>query len=54
MDSIIVVHGTFAGLRPGTVQWFQPGSEFCRALDRELERRGLDARCWRDLEADGS
>jgi hypothetical protein len=52
MDSVIVVHGTFAGLQPGTVQWFEPGSEFCGALDRELTRRGLEARCWPQLATD--
>jgi hypothetical protein len=45
-DSVILVHGTFDGPEPGVVKWYQPGSDFCVALDRAFEKDGLSARCW--------
>jgi len=45
METIIVVHGTFA--REG--QWWQPGGDFCKKLDQQLETKNHPARCWEHL-----
>jgi hypothetical protein len=47
---IILVHGTFAGPKEGSRQWYEPDSDFCRALDKALEKRGVHARCWAGIE----
>jgi hypothetical protein len=50
--TVVVVHGTFSGKDPdGAPRWYEPGQDFCRGLDAELESRGSAARCWRHLEA---
>lgn len=41
-EFVVVVHGTFAA----EAKWWRRGSAFCAALDRELQARGLAARCW--------
>src|SRR5262245_23964794 len=46
-ETIIVVHGTFAGNPSGPdPAWYAPGGSFCAALDVELANRGSIARCW--------
>src|ERR1700754_3163859 len=42
METIVIVHGTFAE----TFDWWLPGSDFCRTLDRLLGESGCEARCW--------
>ena len=50
--TVVVVHGTFSGkAADGPPRWYEPGEDFCRRLDAELESRGSAARCWRHLEA---
>jgi hypothetical protein len=50
--TVVVVHGTFSGQAADRVpRWYEPGQDFCRQLDAELESRGSAARCWRHLEA---
>ena len=39
--TVVVVHGTFSSRTPvGTPRWYEPGQDFCRGLDAELEARG--------------
>jgi hypothetical protein len=51
-ETIIIVHGTFAGLKPGTTQWYQPvdgdfeAEGFIGKLNAALRERGSSARCW--------
>jgi hypothetical protein len=43
---VILVHGTYAAPRPGHRQWYESGSDFCKALDAALVARGVPAQCW--------
>ncbi|NPT53822.1 lipase family protein [Paraburkholderia elongata] len=52
--TVILVHGTFAAPKEGVVQWYQRGSEFCKALDRSLETLHSNPRCWSHLPDDGA
>lgn len=50
-ETIIIVHGTFAGPKPGSTQWYQPARDndcgvFVTKLDLALQKRGSLARCW--------
>ncbi|MDA9537464.1 hypothetical protein ACM41_15065 [Bradyrhizobium sp. CCBAU 21362] len=52
-ETVIVVHGTWAGLRSGTTNWWFRTAEadgnapsFTAKLDEALEKRGSRARCW--------
>lgn len=50
-ETVVVVHGTWAGLQTGAVQWWQPpqagmADHFTTRLDDALARRGSPARCW--------
>ncbi len=50
IEPVVLVHGTFANVRKETgVDWWQPGSEFCRQLDALLQSAGSKARCWAHL-----
>jgi hypothetical protein len=50
-ETIIVVHGTFAGNPSGPgPAWYAPGGSFCNALDAELAARQSKARCWAHLQ----
>jgi hypothetical protein len=49
-ETIILVHGTFASPKADERQWYERGSEFCRALDSAMEACGSPARCWAHLE----
>ncbi|MCU1262541.1 MAG: hypothetical protein JWO80_5426 [Bryobacterales bacterium] len=46
LQTVILVHGTFAAPKPGTGQWYEPGSAFCTALDARLAALGSPARTW--------
>lgn len=48
-ETVILVHGTFAAPSPSTNQWYERGSEFCRALDEHLAANGSTARAWAHL-----
>jgi len=51
--TVVVVHGTFSGKdTDGEPCWYEPGQDFCRRFDAELESRGSAARCWRHLESE--
>ena len=41
-ETVIVLHGTYAT----DGEWWRNGSEFCRKLDKVLEKLGSNARCW--------
>lgn len=45
-ETVVLVHGTFQGPKPGVFAWYQPGSEFCKKLDYFLSAHGSSARCW--------
>lgn len=45
-ETVIIVHGTFAGPREGQTQWYEPGSETCQKIDAALDRHGSSARTW--------
>jgi hypothetical protein len=50
-ETVVVVHGTWAGPETGAVQWWQPpqhgmAEHFTTRLDEALARRGSPARCW--------
>jgi hypothetical protein len=51
-ETVIVVHGTWAGLEPGKTRWYQPvgivdaAHSFTAKLDAALKERGSPARCW--------
>lgn len=49
-ETILLIHGTFAAPKEGTVKWYMPGSDFCRQLDGKLEGFGSCARTWAHLE----
>jgi hypothetical protein len=49
-ETIILLHGTFAAPKTGAGQWYEPGSEFCKALDSRLAELGSAAKTWRHLE----
>lgn len=50
-ETIIVVHGTFAGNPSGSdPAWYAPGGSFCVALDADLASRQSAARCWAHLQ----
>ncbi len=57
-ETVLLVHGTFSNRDPEAAaaatesKWYEPGSDACRRLDEELERRGSVARCWAHLGAD--
>jgi hypothetical protein len=58
-ETVIVVHGTWAGLRPGTTNWWFRTAEaggsapsFTANLDEALEKRGSRARCWAHCDRD--
>lgn len=51
-QTVILVHGSFAGPKEGSLQWWQPGSEFCQELDKRLEALGSNARTWKNLADD--
>src|SRR3954451_219874 len=49
-ETVIVVHGTFAGNASGDrPMWYAPGGSFCAALDTALAAAGSNARCWAHL-----
>jgi hypothetical protein len=52
-ETVIIVHGTWAGLEPGTIRWYQPTNRqdgtlqgFIARLDAALQKRESSARCW--------
>jgi pimeloyl-ACP methyl ester carboxylesterase len=51
-ETVIIVHGTWAGLEPGKNRWYQPvgiidaAHSFTAKLDAALKERGSPARCW--------
>src|SRR5882672_2760639 len=47
-ETIVLVHGTYAGPKDGARQWWQGGHEedFATQLHVALTRRGVDIRCW--------
>ena len=46
-ETVLLIHGTFAAPQEGgPLQWWQPGSPFCRELDTRLQQLGSPARCW--------
>lgn len=50
-ETVVVVHGTFsAQAEDGNPRWYQPGQNFCRQLDAELQSAGSVARCWAHLQ----
>lgn len=51
-ETVILIHGTFDAPDGMATKWFEPNSDFCAALDRELAANGSSARCWAHL-ADG-
>jgi hypothetical protein len=58
-ETVIVVHGTWAGLRPGTTNWWfrtveagESAPSFTANLDEALEKRGSRARCWAHCDRD--
>jgi hypothetical protein len=57
-DTVIIVHGTWAGPIDNKFQWYQrhgfetPAEGFLAKLDAELEKRGSPARCWSHCSAD--
>jgi hypothetical protein len=58
-ETVIVVHGTWAGLRSGTTSWWfrtvEAGGNapsFSAKLDEALEKRGSRARCWAHCDRD--
>jgi hypothetical protein len=48
---VLLIHGTYAALDPKRIQWYEPGSDFCRALDNVLEMLNVKARCWAGMNA---
>jgi hypothetical protein len=55
-ETIVIVHGTFAGHKPGVCQWYQltegmPAPDgFIAKLNDALQKRGSAARCWAHCE----
>jgi alpha-beta hydrolase superfamily lysophospholipase len=51
-ETVIIVHGTWAGLEAGKNRWYQPVGvidavqSFTAKLDAALKERGSPARCW--------
>lgn len=54
VDPVILVHRTFATPCPGQLQWYERGSDFCKALDAALLARDVTARCWPTLEQEAA
>ena len=52
-ETVLIVHGTFAAPVAGKLAWYEPGSAFCRELDKRLASKGSCARCWAHLEECG-
>jgi hypothetical protein len=51
-ETVIIVHGTWAGPNPDRTQWYQPTEDagaadgFVSKLNAALQERGSSARCW--------
>jgi len=51
-ETVVIVHGTWAGLEPGLTKWWHPvdghpaPEGFIGKLDAALHERGSPARCW--------
>jgi hypothetical protein len=47
---VLLIHGTYAALDPKRIQWYEPDSDFCRALDGALAKLEVNARCWATMD----
>jgi hypothetical protein len=48
-ETVILIHGTYAGPMSGRRQWYERGSEFCSGLNAQLAALQSPARCWAHL-----